>query len=464
MSRELLRTLPKIDELLKLSECNILINEFNRSFVIDELRKVINFYRKGILEDKVKKVPSLIECINVCRENLINNNELNLKPVINATGVVLHTNLGRALLSEDSVENLLKIARGYNNLEYNLVKGERGSRYSHIEDLIIKITGAESALIVNNNAAAIMLVLNSLCENKEVIVSRGQLVEIGGSFRIPEVMNFSKAKIIEVGTTNRTHNYDYENAINDDTGAILKVHSSNFKILGFTSEVDIETLCEIGKKNNTLIIEDIGSGVLIDLEKYGLEKEPTVLNSIKAGADIVTFSGDKMLGGPQAGIIVGKKVYIDKIKKNHLTRALRIDKFTLAALESTFKHYLNEEEAIEKVPTLKMMTANKNELKLKCEELMVILKGLSSIYNIKVEEGVSTVGGGAMPESELPTYLIKINSNKISSDKLEKALRANKVPIICRIIRNNICIDVRTLLKEDYIEIYEALKKIGENI
>ncbi|MGL5245426.1 MAG: L-seryl-tRNA(Sec) selenium transferase [Sarcina sp.] len=465
MSRELLRALPKIDEILKLEECIDLINEFNRDIVVEELRNIISFYRKEILENKMHEIPLVLDSINLCRKKIVKYNKPNLKRVINATGVVLHTNLGRAILSEEAINNLIAVAKGYNNLEYNLITGERGSRYSHIESIITKITGAEAALVVNNNAAAIMLVLNSLCENKEVIVSRGQLVEIGGSFRIPEVMNFSKAKLVEVGTTNRTHNYDYENAINENTRAILKVHSSNFKIIGFTKEVDINTLCKIGEKNNVLVIEDIGSGILVDLNKYGLEKEPTVIESIKVGADIVTFSGDKMLGGPQAGIIVGKKIHIDKIKKNHLTRALRVDKFTLAALESTFKHYMSEEEAIKKIPTLAMMTLTKEELKARCLEFMSMLNKLDNSYSIKIEEGYSTVGGGSMPESELSTYLIKINSNNnISTEILEKELRENYVPIICRVNKGSICIDVRTLLEEDYEEIYKALKKIGEKV
>ena len=264
------------------------------------------------------------------------------------------------------MENVITVAGSYNNLEYDIESGKRGSRYSHIEEIIKKVTGAEAAMVVNNNAAAIMLVLDTLAKEKEVIVSRGELVEIGGSFRIPEVMKFSGARLVEIGTTNRTHLYDYENNITENTGVLLKVHTSNFKILGFTEGVSLEELVELGEKHEIPVVEDIGSGVLIDFTKYGFTYEPTVQESIKKGIDVVTFSGDKMLGGPQAGIIVGKKKYIDKMKKNQLTRALRVDKMTLAALEGTLKYYIDEKEAVDNIPSLNMILMPKEEVKKKC--------------------------------------------------------------------------------------------------
>lgn len=463
MTKELLRSLPKIDELLKLSECNDLINKYNRNIVTRELRDSIEVYRQKILKGEINFSPLIKDIIERSKNNIHNKYKANFIRVVNGTGVVIHTNLGRSILSDDAMNALMNVCSYYNNLEYNVESGERGSRYSHVEWVIKEITGAEDAIVVNNNAAAIMLVLNSLCEDKEVIVSRGQLVEIGGSFRIPEVMKFSRANLVEVGTTNRTHLEDYENAISENTAAFLKVHSSNFKIVGFTKEVTLKELVNLSEKNNIPIIEDIGSGVLIDLSKYGLEKEPTVMESVITGADIITFSGDKMLGGPQAGIIVGKKRYLDKIKKNQLLRALRVDKFTLVALEATFRHYLFNEEH-EKIPTINMMTIDKAELNRRSRKLIRKLIPLKNIFEVKIEEGESTIGGGAMPDSKLSTYLIKISCTYLSEDILEKKLRENSIPIICRIHKKCVCIDVRTLLEDDYDIIYKALKEIGDNI
>ncbi len=282
---------------------------------------------------------------------------------------MIHTNLGRSLLAKEAIENVIKVSENYSNLEYDLKQGKRGSRYSHVEELIKKVTGAEAAMVVNNNAAAVMLALNTLCEEKEAIVSRGQLVEIGGSFRVPDVMKFSRAHLVEVGTTNRTHLYDYENNINENTGVLLKVHTSNFKIMGFTEEVSSEEMVQLGEKYKLPVMEDIGSGTLVDFSKYGFTYEPTVQSSLEKGVDVVTFSGDKMLGGPQAGIIVGKKKYIDKMKKNQLTRALRIDKMTLAALEGTLKYYIDEKEAIENIPTLNMILSSKEIHKKKSSKI-----------------------------------------------------------------------------------------------
>jgi len=322
MDKELLRRLPKIDELLKE---NLVLKELNstgRTIVVDSLRESIDLYRRYILEEKIHSFERE-EILNYALKLLNDKKKPNLKKVINATGTVIHTNLGRSLLSDGAIKNAIEVAGSYNNLEYDINSGKRGSRYSHIEELITKITGAEAAMVVNNNAAAIMLVLDTLCKDKEAIVSRGQLVEIGGSFRVPEVMKFSGARLVEVGTTNRTHLYDYEDNINENTGLLLKVHTSNFKIYGFTEEVDLENLVKLGNDMNIPVVEDIGSGVLIDFSKYGFTHEPTVQESIKKGVDIITFSGDKMLGGPQAGIIVGKKKYVDLMKKKSINRCVK---------------------------------------------------------------------------------------------------------------------------------------------
>jgi L-seryl-tRNA(Ser) seleniumtransferase len=356
---------------------------------------------------------------------------------------------------------VLNTSCGYNNLEYDLEKGERGSRYSHVEEIIKKITGAEAALVVNNNAAAVMLALSTLAKGKEAIVSRGQLVEIGGSFRVPAVMELSGAQLVEVGTTNRTHLYDYENAINDNTGVILKVHQSNYKILGFTEEVELPSLIELGNKFKIPVMEDIGSGVFIDFSKYGLSYEPTVQKSIIYGVDIITFSGDKMLGGPQAGIIAGKKIYIDLMKKNQLTRALRIDKMTLAALEATLKLYLNESTALEKIPTLKMLISDEITLKKNASKLSRMLKSkLKNNVSIEVKEDFSQVGGGSMPLENLKTYVVAIRPDKISLDKLDYRLRTHDSPIAARIFKDRMLFDVRTIFENEYKIIVDTLASI----
>ncbi|MDO6355363.1 L-seryl-tRNA(Sec) selenium transferase [Caloramator sp. CAR-1] len=454
----LLSKLPKVDRIL--SDDRIQDFDIARNLKIDIIRKILDSYRKDILDGNIEEftyddvIDKIIKLLNVKSKN-------HLKRVINATGTILHTNLGRAVLSKDAIDAVVEVASRYNNLEYDLEKGERGSRYSHVEEIICKITGAEAAMVVNNNAAAVMLVLSTLAKGKEVIVSRSQLVEIGGSFRVPAVMEQSGAKLVEVGTTNKTHLYDYENAINENTALILKVHQSNFKILGFTKEISLEELVELGKKYNLPVVEDIGSGVLIDFSKYGLPYEPTVQESIKRGADVVTFSGDKLLGGPQAGIIVGKKHLIDRMKKNQLTRALRIDKMTLAALEATFKLYLDEERAIKEIPALRMMTMNIELIQKRAKKLYSQLKKIiSDRAELNIEKDVSQFGGGAMPLETITTYVITIKPKFKKIEDVELELRRQEVPIIVRIYKENIIIDVRTLFDDDFHIIVDSLNKI----
>lgn len=458
-SKELLRKLPKIDEILKEDIVQKELSSTMRPIVIESLRETIDEFRNSILAGDIENFNK--EDVLSCFYKRIQAKKLpKLRKVINATGVIIHTNLGRSILCKEAVENVIAAAENYNNLEYNLESGERGSRYSHVEELIKKITGAEAALVVNNNAAAVMLALNTLCSDKEAVVSRGQLVEIGGSFRIPDVMKFSGAKLIEVGTTNRTHLYDYESNINENTGILLKVHSSNFKILGFTKEVSLEELVSLGKKYSLPVVEDIGSGVLIDFSKYGFTYEPTVMNSIKKGADIVTFSGDKMLGGPQAGIIAGKKVYIDKMKKNQLTRALRIDKLTLAALEGTLRGYLDEEYAIKNIPTLYGILSSKEIHKKRAQRLKVRLKNANVNLEMKIEADYSMVGGGSMPGEKIETYVIKLKSTIYSAEEIEKRLRENSVPIIVRLYNGEVYMDLRTLFDKDFDLIVHSLKNL----
>ena len=459
MNKELLRSLPKIDELLKEEAIDRKLESSMRVLVIDSLRETIESYRKAILNGTIESLTKEEVIIDAIKLLSIKNSP-KLRKVINATGTVLHTNLGRALLSKAAIEKVINVAENYNNLEYDIENGKRGSRYSHIEDILIKTTGAEAAMVVNNNAAAVMLVLDTLCREKEVIVSRGQLVEIGGSFRIPEVMKFSGAKLVEVGTTNRTHLYDYEDNITENTGVLLKVHTSNFKVMGFTEEVSIEDLVKLGIEKDIPVVEDIGSGVLIDYSQYGFVYEPTVQESIKKGLDVVTFSGDKMLGGPQAGIIVGKKKYIDKMKKNQLTRALRTDKMTLAALEGTMQHYLEEAEAIKNIPTLSMLLCSTDELKKRAQTLKRKLQNKSDKFTFTIDTDYSMVGGGSMPTEKMETYVIKVKSEIFTAPQIEETLRLSEVSIIVRINNNEVILDLRTLFEKDYGIIAEAFKNM----
>lgn len=456
--KELLRGLPKVDPILESIIGKELTKEFTRERVKLALRDSLSFYREEILNKKRVEKVTEIEVIDKAEKILKQSFDRSLKKVINATGIVIHTNLGRSILSEKSVDAIIDVAKNYSNLEYDLKEGKRGSRYSHVEEILNKLIGCEASLVVNNNAAAVMLILNEISKGKEAIISRGELVEIGGSFRIPDVMEYSGAVLKEVGTTNRTHIKDYENAINENTGVLLKVHSSNYKIIGFTKEVSSVELAQIGKENNVITYEDLGSGVLLNLPM--ISKEKTVKDSVDAGIDIVSFSGDKMLGGPQAGIIVGKKVYIDKLKKNPLTRALRVDKFTLAALETTLLEYLKEETVIKNIPTLSMITESLESLKARANKFLEKLSVLEN-YNFSLKEDVSFVGGGSMPEQELKTYVVEITCS-VSSNELEKRLRNYKVPIIVRISKNKVLLDIRTIREAEYKIIVQALKEVGD--
>jgi len=467
IKQKILSGIPSVDELLKLEEIQGLLFRYPRSIVVDSIRMYLGEYRKLVLSQSEEELMQqalgnqvLISGIIALVEKNMSNKLVN---VINATGVVLHTNLGRAVLSEKAKESLWSITCRYSNLEFELESGSRGSRYSHIEELICKLTGAEAAMAVNNNAAAVMLVLSTMAKDREVVVSRGQLVEIGGSFRVPDVMSQSGAVLREVGTTNKTHIWDYENAVNENTAALMKVHTSNYRIMGFTKEVESEEMVELGKKLNLPVIEDLGSGVLLDLQQYGLPYEPTVQSAVKAGMDVVTFSGDKMLGGPQAGIIVGKKQYIEKMRRNPLTRAFRIDKLTLAALEATLKLYLDEETAIKEIPVLNMLTMGKDDLNKRSKKLYnKLMRRLGNKASISIMDDFSEVGGGSMPMHKLPTKVLSIAVDGLSADRLEKALRGYKTPIVARINKERLLIDVRTIFEEDMDIIAEALQYIVE--
>lgn len=461
--KSLFSMLPSVDEVLGASKIIDISKEYPRSLILESIREAIDLKRKEIVRLKEEEVNKFNlnneEIVESALNRLRINYSLSLKKVINATGTVIHTNLGRSLLSETFKDDLWEAASRYSNLEYNLEKGERGSRYDHLTNTIKRLTKAEDVLVVNNNAAAVLLVLSTLAKDKEAIVSRGELVEVGGSFRIPSIMELSGAKLVEVGATNKTHLKDYEYAINEDTSVLMKVHTSNYRILGFTESVEIDKLSEIGKKYNIPVIEDLGSGVFIDLSKYGLSYEPTVLDSINKGADIVTFSGDKMLGGPQAGIIVGKKEYIDKMKKNQLTRALRVDKLTICALEATLRMYLDEERAIKEIPTLRMLTYKIEELEEKAKKLLNMIDQLKLDAEVCIEDGLSQVGGGSMPLETIKTKVISIMPKIMNVSALEKKLRLGEANIIARVYDNKYVLDVRTIFDDEYEIIVNELDK-----
>ena len=457
------RSIPKVDSIMENEEIKELLDITSRELVLECVREATEDLRIFINNN-----PSNENKINEEIKNIINKitskvhkiTSYNMKRVINGTGTILHTNLGRAVISEQAAERVKNIVTGYSNLEFDLEQGERGSRYSHFEKIICRITGAEAAIAVNNNAAAVLLILSSMAKDKEVIVSRGELVEIGGSFRVPDVMMQSGSKLVEVGTTNKTHLYDYESKITSETKALLKIHTSNYKIVGFTESVSIEELSALGKKYDIPVIEDIGSGVLVDLKNYGLTYEPTVQNSIKAGADIVCFSGDKLLGGPQAGIIVGKKQYIDKIKKHPLNRALRIDKFTAAVLESVFHEYIDEERAINNVPVLNMINKNAGDIRIGAERLSNKLKEFSDFFEIDTAECLSQIGGGALPLERIKSYAVSIKPKTMSCASFERKLRDSEIPVIGRVVNDTYYIDLRTVLDNEDQIIYDEIKNI----
>ena len=450
-----LRTLPAVDELLRHPQIQPFLKIHSRTLLVESIRNVLEEKRQAIFQSKDDQEAGAVtmtpeQWAVAIEEEMKASFRPSLRPVINATGVVLHTNLGRAPLCEDALRNLMEIASGYSNLEFNLKTGERGSRYEHVEEILCRISGAESALVVNNNAGAVFLALNSLAEGREVIVSRGQLVEIGGSFRIPDVMRKSGARLAEVGTTNRTHLRDYEQAISEDTALLLKVHTSNFRILGFTAAVPIKDLVALGQAKGVPVMEDLGSGCFIDLSRYGMEAEPTVQEAIQAGVEIVTFSGDKLLGGPQAGIILGKKKVLDLLKKNPLNRALRIDKLTLAALESTLRAYLDPDQASKILPTLSMLTSPLDEVVGRAKRLQrKMIKAVSSSCQITLREENSQVGGGALPLQMLPTRVLALRPLRISAAALEERLRKNDPPVIARVKEEEVLFDLRTVAEEE---------------
>ena len=458
MSKQLLSQIPAINKILLLDEVKSLIQEYSEVAVKSAIKNYIDEIKQEILNEELHEVPSLEKIVEVVTQIVKNEDKNSLRRVINATGTILHTNLGRSLLSQKIKENIESVAFNYSNLEFDIDNKKRGSRYVHLIDIIKKLTGAEDVLVVNNNAAAVLLTLNTLVKDKEIVVSRGELVEIGGAFRIPEIIKLSGGTPVEVGTTNKTHLKDYENAITDNTGALLKVHTSNYKIVGFTKEVSNEEISYLARENELVSINDLGSGQFVDFSRFGLPYEPTVKEVLDSGIDIVTFSGDKLLGGPQAGIIVGKKEYIEQMKKNQLTRALRVDKMTLAALEATLKLYLDEKEALEHIPTLHMISLSKERLFAKSDVFKTRLSDLD--FKITIAEDKAEVGGGSYPESYLDSVVVKLEHPRLSATDIERRLLEVEIPIITRIKDNELIFDMRTLRTREFDLVKQALIEV----
>ena len=461
----ILRRIPSVDYLLELSTVKGILLTTPRALVLRAIRQVLDELRGKIVRDrKGDELPDLE--LNTVVDQIAKRVSILCQPslghVINATGVIVHTNLGRSLLSRRVISRLNSLAGCYSNLEYDLATGKRGSRYVHVEDILMELTGAGAAMVVNNNAAAVILALDTIAKDREVIVSRGQLVEIGGSFRIPEVMKKSGARIFEVGTTNKTTISDYESAVVPHTALLLKVHQSNFQIVGFTEEVSLEELVALGKKYSLPVMEDLGSGCFIDLSKYGLRGEPTVQDSVAKGADIITFSGDKMLGGPQCGIILGNKETISAIKANQLNRAFRIDKLTLLALQETLYMYRDEGKAMRQIPTLRMICQSYQSVCRKAKKLLDLI-GKTDQNNFLVDlcDGFSRIGGGAMPLEEIQSRLLCISPRKLSAPYIVEFLRSCSPPIIARLEKDHVLLDVRTIQKKEIKLVAEALRKIS---
>ena len=450
--KELLRKIPKVDELLRVPTLAESLVQYGDRAVTQAIRAELDFLRQGILKGEICTLPETDDLYQQIKKRVQRDSLPSFRRVINGTGIILHTNLGRACLSEKAASAVYTASKAYSNLEYDLTTGKRGSRYSHVEDILCRLTGAESALVVNNNAAAVLLVLSALTQGGEVPVSRGELVEIGGSFRIPEIIESCGARLKEVGATNKTHLRDYEKAINEQTKALMKVHTSNYRIIGFSETPALADLVELGHKHNLPVIEDLGSGCLLDLKPFGIHDEPSVQDSLKAGVDVVSFSGDKLLGGPQAGIILGKRKYLDILKKHPLNRAMRVDKMTLAALEATLQSY--ESGSAEEIPVIGMLAAKPEALHQKAQKLADLLASAGIETEILPTEG--RVGGGSVPNHSLPSYAVAFHRDV---NALEEKLRLGLQPIIGRIHEGKYLLDVRTLFEDDFPTIVEAMKE-----
>ena len=462
----LLRRLPGVDRVLAVLEADPTVNGIPRSVLVKAVRETLDGLRAHIRQGLPAMEPARLDETAVAQRAARQARRAmqpNLRAAINATGVVVHTNLGRSRLAAAAMDQLKVIAGSYSNLEFDLATGKRGSRYSAVEALLCEITGAEGGLVVNNCAAAVLIVLDTLAREREVIVSRGELVEIGGSFRVPDIMTKSGARLREVGTTNRTHRHDYENAINERTALLLKVHQSNFTISGFTKAVSLAELVAMGRRHQIPVAEDLGSGTFIDFSRYGLFPEPTVQASVAAGTDIVTFSGDKLLGGPQAGVIVGRKEWIDRIKANPLNRALRIDKMTLTAFESTLRLYRDPSGAVTEIPTLRMLTEPRAATAARAERLAARLEALAAgRLTIRTTAAVARAGGGSLPLLEIPSHCLMVQQEGLSAQAIERFMRRERPPIIGRIENDFFVLDLKTVQEDELAAIETAFRHLLE--
>jgi L-seryl-tRNA(Ser) seleniumtransferase len=444
--RDQLRALPAVEILLRHPALDSLRNSFSHMALVRLVRRALAEARADVLEGRLAGPPDEAElAARVVAEAAVLL-AAGPVPMINATGVILHTNLGRAPLSAAALEAVAVAARGYSNLEYDLARGARGSRQAHVDRLLAFLAGAEAALAVNNNAAAVLLALNSLAEGREVLVSRGELVEIGGSFRIPDIMKKSGARLVEVGTTNKTHRKDFEKAIGPDTALLLKVHASNYRIEGFTAEVALAEMAEIGAAHGLPVMVDVGSGALLDVSTRGVEKEPLVSECLAAGADLVTFSGDKLLGGPQAGLVVGRADLVKQLKDNPLARCVRLDKLSLAALNATLRSFLDPDNAWRDIPVLAMLARPEAELTAAAEALAGALRAaVPGRLHAEVLAARAAVGGGALPLAGLATRAVAVTVDGTSPDRLERRLRAGTPPVLVRIQNDRVLFDLRTI-------------------
>lgn len=455
MVSDLLRSIPKVDDLLRHSDWHRMLGSFPASLSKDMLRLTLDELRGSIKDGTVTAVPSSEQIISDTARKVQDSVRPGLRVVINATGVIIHTNLGRAMLSRAATDALVRVASNYCNLEYDVASGKRGDRYEHCLSVLRRLTGAQGALIVNNNAAAVLLILNTLSEGKEVVISRGELIEIGGSFRIPDVMKKSGAILREVGTTNRTFVGDFEAALGPETGLIMKAHTSNYRIRGFIHEIDTMELVTLGRKGGVPVYFDAGSGLLFPLmdrtatPTVAGQDEPCIVQEMEKGVDVISFSGDKMLGGPQAGIILGKRDYIDRLKKNPLTRVIRPDKFTLAALEATLVAYFNRDTVREEIPMFRMIYTDPKILKKRAGRLAAKLRKSIPTARLSVVELVSETGGGTMPDVHLPSFGLALETPHRTAEQLESGLRMLETPIIARIEKERVLFDLRTVRESE---------------
>lgn len=454
----ILRQIPKVDRVLIEPEVELLVQQYGRLLVVDAIRQATDELRRQALSSgSLPHNGSLLAGLHAdIQRRLEAASRRTLRRAINATGVVLHTGLGRAVLAQAAADAVSEVARHHSLLEVEAATGERGSRLEHVSGLIRELTSAEDTLVVNNNAAAVFLAISALASGKEVIISRGQLVEIGGSFRIPDVIRSSGARLVEVGTTNRVRISDYREAITENTGLLLRVHPSNFRIVGFTEEAALDELTALGRERGIPVLDDLGSGALVDLTHYGLVAEPTVHVSVAAGAEVVTFSGDKLLGAPQAGLIIGSKELLGRMKRHPLMRVLRVDKMTMAGLEATLRLYRDEAVAMREIPTLAALTASPEALQSRAERLASLLSGLP--LDVRLEPGISQVGGGSLPGEELPTTLVSIEAERISVVELARRLRTGEPSIWGRIQRGRLIFDPRTVSDDELGELAAGIR------